>query len=193
MANVLPPVVKKKKPRAVKPVKKVVTLEAKATPEITLDYEIRKANPYDVLKVCRILIEWIASAAKHYPEPEPAALAHWALNTLTQGHVFLAERPKDRRKVIGIAGMVAAQVPWNPNSFVYRDQFFYVPKAHKDTDVAKRLMSALQIKAAQDETPLIMSVVSGTDIARVDEWYGLSGNEYVGGTFVYGLPENKAG
>ena len=89
---------------------------------------------------------------------------------------------------MGVAGMIVTTVPWSPRVFVYRDQFFYVPKAHRKKGVAVELMKGLQSRAALDETPLIMGVISGTNTGPIDKWYGLAGNEYVGGTFIYGLP-----
>lgn len=162
------------------------------SPKMSVEVVYRQAEPYDVVDVCRCLVEWLESAAKHYPSADPAALASWVLNCITEGYVVIAERPRERRKVVGVAGMIAARVPWNPRIFVYRDQFFYVPKAHRSSGIAKNLMTQLQIKASQDGVPLMMAVISGTNIEKVDKWYELQGNAYVGGTFVFGL-SNKTG
>lgn len=164
---------------------KVVDIHSTPEPEI----QIRRAEPYDVVAVCKFLVDWLRSAAKHYPPAEQDAFTTWVLGCIIEGYVYIAERPNERRSMVGVAGMIAAQLPWNKHAFVYRDQFFYVPKAHRNLGVAKKLMTQLQIQASQEGVPLMMSIISGTNVERVDKWYGLSGNDYVGGNFVFGLPD----
>lgn len=149
---------------------------------------ITRAAPYDAVRIARMLDEWFKVSAIQWPPSDPSAMVQWVSHVIEHGYVVIAE--KDER-LFGVAGIQPVYLPWNLEQPILRDQFFYVPPAHRKLGVADALMSAMKIKAAKMQMPLMMAIISGVNTDKLDRWYGIKGGRYAGGVLVFGLPDKE--
>lgn len=160
------------------------------------DILITQAKQQDAHRVARMLLDWIEVSEIPWPPAALPAVTEWVEDTILGGYVVIAEKSG---RLLGTAGIRKTFLPWNPETPVFSDVFFFVPKTRGDDPeriaraarrvpgVANALMDALKMYCARRETPLVMAIICGADADKVDRWYQIKGGRYAGGTYVFGM------
>ena len=158
----------------------------KIKPKKETELEISIAEPYDAIAIVRLIEEWVTASHAGFPEPNPYAVLNWVTEVLTVGQVVVARKKGSiRSSLMGVAGMIEVPFGWSPGETFYEGKFFYVPKAYKDTKVGSMMLSALRLKAAQEDKKIIFSIACGDHGEELREWYKISHGKYIGGTMMF--------
>ena len=117
--------------------------------------KIRRATPWDVIKVAHLL----KRAAKEQREDiwystisinETKQIFH-ILSLIDQGFVVVAET-HDQKQIVAAMGMSIARDDWS-DDWVMQNDWTYVLRTWRDTDVADQLMKAVERFADKSGNP----------------------------------------
>lgn len=155
--------------------------------------KIRRATPWDVIKVAHLL----KRAAKEQGEDiwystlsvnETKQIFH-ILTLIDRGFVVIAE-VQDQKQIVAAMGMSIARDEWS-DDWVMQNDWTYVLKTWRDTDVADQLMTAVEVFADEKldpatgkGLPIIIGMMTGRDTDLKDKLMERRGYQYGGGNFV---------
>ena len=155
--------------------------------------KIRRATPWDVIKVAHLL----KRAAKEQREDiwystisinETKQIFH-ILTLIDRGFVVVAET-HDQKQIVAAMGMSIARDDWS-DDWVMQNDWTYVLKTWRDTDVADQLFKAVERfadKSGDPATgkglPIIIGMMTGRDTDLKDKLMERNGYQYGGGNFV---------
>jgi hypothetical protein len=154
---------------------------------------IRRATPWDVIKVAHLL----KRAAKEQGEDiwystlsinEMKQISH-ILQLIDRGFVVIAET-KEQKQIIAAMGMSIGRDDWS-DDWVMQNDWTYVLKTWRDTDVADQLITAVEMFADEKVDPatgkglpIIIGMMTGRDTDLKDKLMKRRGYQYGGGNFV---------
>ena len=155
--------------------------------------KIRRATPWDVIKVAHLL----KRAAKEQREDiwystisinETKQIFH-ILSLIDQGFVVVAET-HDQKQIVAAMGMSIARDDWS-DDWVMQNDWTYVLRTWRDTDVADQLLKAVERFADKSGNPatgkglpIIIGMMTGRDTDLKDKLMERKGYQYGGGNFV---------
>jgi hypothetical protein len=155
--------------------------------------KIRRATPWDVIKIAHLL----KRAAKEQAEDiwysrlsvnETKQIFH-ILTLIDRGFVVIAE-VQDQKQIVAAMGMSVARDDWS-DDWVMQNDWTYVLKTWRDTDVADQLMTAVEAFADKSGNPatgkglpIIIGMMTGRDTDLKDKLMERRGYQYGGGNFV---------
>lgn len=155
--------------------------------------KIRRATPWDVIKIAHLL----KRAAKEQAEDiwysrlsvnETKQIFH-ILTLIDRGFVVIAE-VQDQKQIVAAMGMSIARDDWS-DDWVMQNDWTYVLKTWRDTDVADQLMTAVEVFADESGNPatgkglpIIIGMMTGRDTDLKDKLMERRGYQYGGGNFV---------
>ncbi len=155
--------------------------------------KIRRATPWDVIKIAHLL----KRAAKEQAEDiwysrlsvnETKQILH-ILTLIDRGFVVIAE-VQDQKQIVAAMGMSIARDDWS-DDWVMQNDWTYVLKTWRDTDVADQLMTAVEVFADESGNPatgkglpIIIGMMTGRDTDLKDKLMERRGYQYGGGNFV---------
>jgi hypothetical protein len=155
--------------------------------------KIRRATPWDVIKIAHLL----KRAAKEQGEDiwystlsvnEYKQISH-ILILIDRGFVVIAEA-QDQKQIVAAMGMSIARDEWS-DDWVMQNDWTYVLKTWRDTDVADQLIKAVEIFADENGNPatgkglpIIIGMMTGRDTDLKDKLMERKGYQYGGGNFV---------
>ena len=155
--------------------------------------KIRRATPWDVIKIAHLL----KRAAKEQAEDiwystlsvnEYKQIFH-ILTLIDRGFVVIAET-QDQKQVVAAMGTSIARDSWS-DDWVMQNDWTYVLKTWRDTDVADQLMTAVEMFADENGNPatgkglpIIIGMMTGRDTDLKDKLMERKGYQYGGGNFV---------
>jgi hypothetical protein len=155
--------------------------------------KIRRATPWDVIKIAHLL----KRAAKEQAEDiwysrlsvnETKQIFH-ILTLIDRGFVVIAE-VQDQKQIVAAMGMSVARDDWS-DDWVMQNDWTYVLKTWRDTDVADQLMTAVEVFADESGNPatgkglpIIIGMMTGRDTDLKDKLMERRGYQYGGGNFV---------
>ncbi len=155
--------------------------------------KIRRATAWDIVKVTRLL----EGAAKEQrediwysrPSKNAAKKIYSVLNVIDKGYVVVAET-QDRKQIVAAMGMSFATDDWSED-WVMQNEWTYVLKTWRDTDVASQLLMAVEMfadtagnPATGKGLPIIIGMMTGRDTDLKDKLMERKGYQYGGGNFV---------
>ena len=154
---------------------------------------IRRAQPDDVVK----LVQLLRRAAKEQAEDiwystlsinESKQMFH-VLTLIDRGFVAIAET-KEQKQIVAAIGMSIARDDWS-DDWVMQNDWTYVLKTWRDTDVADQLMKMVEMFADEKVDPatgkglpIIIGLMTGRDTDLKDKLMERRGYQYGGGNFV---------
>ncbi len=155
--------------------------------------KIRRATPWDVIKIAHLL----KRAAKEQGEDiwysslsvnETKQIFH-ILTIIDRGFVVIAET-SEQKQVVAAMGMSVGRDNWS-DDWVMQNEWTYVLKTWRDTDVADQLMKAVEMFADESGNPatgkglpIIIGMMTGRDTDLKDKLMERKGYQYGGGNFV---------
>jgi hypothetical protein len=155
--------------------------------------KIRRATPWDVIKIAHLL----KRAAKEQGEDiwysslsinETKQIFH-ILTIIDRGFVVIAETA-EQKQIVAAMGMSLVRDDWS-DDWVMQNEWTYVLKTWRDTDVADQLMKAVEMfadKSGDPATgkglPIIIGMMTGRDTDLKDKLMSRKGYQYGGGNFV---------
>lgn len=155
--------------------------------------KIRRATPWDVIKVAHLL----KRAAKEQGEDiwystlsvnETKQIFH-ILTIIDRGFVVVAETA-EQKQIVAAMGMSLSRDNWS-DDWVMQNEWTYVLKTWRDTDVADQLMKAVEMFADENGDPatgkglpIIIGMMTGRDTDLKDKLMERKGYQYGGGNFV---------
>ena len=155
--------------------------------------KIRRATPWDVIKIAHLL----KRAAKEQAEDiwystlsvnETKQIFH-ILTLIDRGFVVIAE-VQDQKQIVAAMGMSIGRDDWS-DDWVMQNDWTYVLKTWRDTDVADQLMKAVEAFADKSGNPatgkglpIIIGMMTGRDTDLKDKLMERKGYQYGGGNFV---------
>jgi hypothetical protein len=155
--------------------------------------KIRRATPWDVIKIAHLL----KRAAKEQAEDiwysslsinETKQIFH-ILTIIDRGFVVIAETA-EQKQVVSAMGMSIVRDSWS-DDWVMQNEWTYVLKTWRDTDVADQLMKAVEMFADDNGDPatgkglpIIIGMMTGRDTDLKDKLMERKGYQYGGGNFV---------
>ncbi len=155
--------------------------------------KIRRATPWDVIKIAHLL----KRAAKEQAEDiwysrlsvnETKQIFH-ILTLIDRGFVVIAE-VQDQKQIVAAMGMSIARDDWS-DDWVMQNDWTYVLKTWRDTEVADQLMTAVEVFADESGNPatgkglpIIIGMMTGRDTDLKDKLMERRGYQYGGGNFV---------
>ena len=169
---------------------------------MTTKIKIRRADGWDVVRVGRLLVRGAREQGESiwYPQPSRniASALQPILGLIAQGTVwvaeaFIAEEGKaEERRIVGAIGMAFAKDGWS-DDWCLNNEWFYVHSEWRDTEIADRLLIAVeefadsQINPATKEAvsiPIVLGVVTGVDTELKDALMKKRGWKRGGSNFV---------
>ena len=155
--------------------------------------KIRRATPWDVIKVVRLLQKaapeqaediWYSTLSIN----ETKQILH-VLTLIDRGFVVIAET-HEQKQVVAAIGMSIARDDWS-DDWVMQNDWTYVLSTWRDTDVADQLMTAVEMFADEKGDPatgkglpIIIGMMTGRDTDLKDKLMARRGYQYGGGNFV---------
>jgi len=155
--------------------------------------KIRRATPWDVIKVAHLL----KRAAKEQGEDiwystlsvnETKQIFH-ILTIIDRGFVVVAETA-EQKQIVAAMGMSLCRDSWS-DDWVMQNEWTYVLKTWRDTDVADQLIKAVEMFADEKGDPatgkglpIIIGMMTGRDTDLKDLLMERKGYQYGGGNFV---------
>jgi len=155
--------------------------------------KIRRATPWDVIKIAHLL----KRAAKEQGEDiwysslsinETKQIFH-ILTIIDRGFVVIAETA-EKKQIVAAMGMSLGRDSWS-DDWVMQNEWTYVLKTWRDTDVADQLMKAVEMFADESGDPatgkglpIIIGMMTGRDTDLKDKLMERKGYQYGGGNFV---------
>jgi hypothetical protein len=155
--------------------------------------KIRRATPWDVIKIAHLL----KRAAKEQGEDiwysslsinETKQIFH-ILTIIDRGFVVIAETA-EQKQVVAAMGMSLSRDNWS-DDWVMQNEWTYVLKTWRDTEVADQLMKAVEMFADENGDPatgkglpIIIGMMTGRDTDLKDKLMERRGYQYGGGNFV---------
>lgn len=133
---------------------------------------IRRANPMDVVKICRLLSE---DRKNHlFVEPDEGLALAFVLGLIEQGYVAVAEQSSDR-----IVGVIAfgPYIPGFSREAIFDCEFFVVSPAYKNTGIGLNLLRKALACADGYNAPVRVSVCNWTGDKRSERWFSALGFE----------------
>jgi len=155
--------------------------------------KIRRATPWDVIKIAHLL----KRAAKEQAEDiwysrlsinETKQIFH-ILTIIDRGFVVIAETA-EQKQLVAAMGMSLCRDSWS-DDWVMQNEWTYVLKTWRDTEVADQLMKAVEMFADEKGDPatgkglpIIIGMMTGRDTDLKDKLMERKGYQYGGGNFV---------
>lgn len=165
--------------------------------------KIRRADGYDVVRVTRLLERGAAEQAEGiwYPRPSQSSTKKIGavLALIDQGFVLVAEAftqeegaPAAKGLIVGAIGMAFARDNWS-DDWCLNNEWFYVHKDWRDTEVADKLLTGIELFADTQidpsskqpvKIPILLGLLTGTDTTLKDMLMRRRGYQYGGSNFV---------
>lgn len=145
--------------------------------------EIRKAKPFDVSAICRLLWKAYTDSDGLYPEPDEARTVNWVTQIVSDGFVVVAAKSG---RIVGSIAVTNFQFPWSQKWYLYVD-WIYVDRQFRDGKVFPALLSAVHAMADEAQAPIYAGVSSGKDAVLKDRLMQTKGYTYLGGQFIRDL------
>ena len=149
---------------------------------------IRSADAEDLSNVYRLMLHWHENVGIEFPPVNPQTTIAWITNTMIGGRLIVADRAG---RIVGALGLTETGFPWNVEARCLQSEFFFIRPEFRKKGVAAAMVEAAKAIGAARSMPLLMSVTSGTNVDKLDRFFGIKGGIYAGGNFVYGLPAVK--
>lgn len=153
---------------------------------MTTKIKIRRADGWDIERIGRLLVRGAREQAQSiwYPQPSRniaqallAVLTLIAKGTVWVAEAFIEEEGKPlRRRIVGSIGVEFARDGWS-DDWCLNNEWFYVHSEWRDTEIADRLLVAVedfadsQINPDTKESvsiPMVLGVVTGVDTELKD-------------------------
>ena len=146
---------------------------------------LRTAEPLkeDVVKIYDLLMDMHKNTGLSLPKVHPPKVLQRIGHAISQGMVFLAERPSG---LVGALG-VCKDTPWWSQQEHLADTFFYVKEGERHGGVAVKLLKAAQKYASAQERPLFINLLTGKDLFRKEMFLARLGFERVGSLYVQSM------
>jgi predicted N-acetyltransferase YhbS len=141
---------------------------------------VRRAKPYDVANLCRLLDQAYEDSGGIYPEVHEPSMLVWVSNTLTSGYTIVAEKSG---RIVGSLALTDFQFPWNPRYYLTME-WFYVTRGFRDNGTADALIKAAHAFADEGKMPILAGLTSAKDPELKDRLMRMKGYTYLGGTFM---------
>ena len=152
--------------------------------------KIRPAKPLDTSNLVRLLTA-AHDEAGAYPPVDPAYGLNWITQTLTQGHVIVADVSG---RLVGTLALTNYQFPWSPKWYMYLE-WLYVQRKFRKGGAFEALIQACHAHADQHNAPILAGVSSAdSKVMLKDKMFQQHGYQYVGGDFIrseHGQQEDK--
>lgn len=160
--------------------------------------KIRRAIGWDVVSLTRFLEKGALEQGGPiwYPRPSESAVKKiaYVLTMIDKGFVVIAEASDDGsgRWIVGACGMSFSQDAWS-DDWSLVNEFIFVHRDYRDTEVAANLMSAVEMFAETQvdartgtrvSVPIVMGVMTGESAELKDELLRRRGYVYIGGNYL---------
>jgi GNAT superfamily N-acetyltransferase len=158
---------------------------------------IRRATAFDVVNLAKMLSKareeqangiWYPGVA---PGPDGEMIGvQYVLTLINRGLVFVADL---EGRLMGAIGMVVHQYPWS-SEWVLLNEWFYVLPQFRDSDIARALLTAVEVWADEEVEPrtgkhkdklgIVIGIWSGERTGIKDQFMERLGYQNAGGSFV---------
>ncbi len=142
--------------------------------------KIRKAKPYDVSNLCRLLEQAVFDGEGFYPVPNEYLAINWVTSILNEGYVVVAEKAG---RLIGTIAITNYHFPWSHKRYLYVDWMF-VSKKFREGKVFSSLLAVIHDFADEENAPIFGGIQSGKDSQLKDRMMQMKGYHYLGGQFM---------
>lgn len=153
------------------------------------EVEYRKAIASDAVAIMRLLQTYYKEQALDYPEVDENDCMEWILRVIREGISVAAVY---QGRVVGSLGVSVYDFNWNKSRKYLLNEWFTVSPKCRSMGIGRELLkkakqiSDLSSKNAEQKIPFMLGVISGKD-KRLDRFVEMSGFQYAGGNFAYGL------
>lgn len=173
-------------------------MEKKESPEQARPLRIRRAAAYDVVNLSKMLIQARDEQAKHvyYPALAPGErgrmmVQYHLMGMINNGVVFVADLDG---RLLGAIGMSLEKLAEWSDEYGLVNEWFYVLPQFRDSDIARALLSAVEVWADADIQPwndepkprmaMVVGMLSGMQTGLKNKFMQQLGYVNGGGNFV---------
>lgn len=163
---------------------------------------IRRADAFDIVRLARLLQKGIEEQGEDIWYPRPSGnhikTLGFLLTLMDQGLVIVADATIEEegkapvRRIVGSIGMAFARDRWS-DDWMLNNEWFYVRRDWRATDVADKLLSAVEVFADTRidpqtgqpvKIPIQLGIITGKDTSLKDALMERRGWQYAGANFV---------
>lgn len=139
---------------------------------------IRIARPSDIEPILNLLADYHTDAHAGFP-----AMKREIARKVVTAHIGSTLVAALDGRIVGVTALKRDGWWWTDEEFM-ADVYTYAQKEYRKYGVGMRLIRAAKAYASACGLPLIMAVISGTDVERKDKLYGRLGLMRVGGVYL---------
>lgn len=154
---------------------------------------LRIAEPDDTQSIMLLLKTYYSEMALNYPKIDKGDCMEWILRTIRHGGSVVAIL---KGRVIGSVGCAPYEFSYNRRFKYIMNEWFTVHPKYRNLGIASKMLehckgiSDKKSEIVGENIPFMFSISSGKD-KRLDRFIEMSGFQYAGGLFMYGLNVNK--
>lgn len=145
--------------------------------------QIKQAKIHDVEEIYLVLCDMLNNVDVEYGPPLPEKAIPLIAHTIQNGVCFIAE--VDDFIIGTIGGEVG--VLWHNNQTYLGDRWWYTMPEYRSTRAGLLLLRAFLKHADENNLPVILESLSGTNVERLDKVYKKYGLRHVGSMFMKGM------
>lgn len=147
---------------------------------------VRRAVPWDVVRVTRMMAQAAKDQAKEiwFPQVDEsgAKALFYMLTLISNGLVVVAESEKDGR-IVGAIGVGISKEAWSDDWFALIEWTYVLP-SYRKSGIAGSMMTYIERFADDKSLPIVIGILSGSDVQAKDDMIRRRGYQHGGGNFV---------